>query len=65
MVGDALIHSAVYADAKVENGYDFSPMFEQVKGMFEGYDLAFYNQESILGGQEIGLSTYPRFNSPN
>ena len=28
------------------------------------YDLAFYNQETILGGVELGLSTYPAFNSP-
>ena len=63
-VGDALIHSAVYADAKTKNGYDFKPMFENVKPIFEKYDLAFYNQETILGGTEIGLSSYPRFNSP-
>lgn len=64
MVGDALFHSAVYGDAKTSNGYDFSPMFEQVKDMFTGYDLLFYNQESILGGTALGLSTYPCFNSP-
>lgn len=63
-VGDALIHSSVYADAKVGNGYDFKPMFENVKPIFEKYDLAFYNQETILGGTEIGLSSYPCFNSP-
>lgn len=64
MVGDCLIHGAVYADAKTRNGYDFRPMFENVKEVIQEYDLAFYNQESILGGTELGLSTYPRFNSP-
>ncbi len=64
MVGDSLIHSAVYADAKNETGYDFRPMLENVKPYIQEYDLAFYNQESILGGTELGLSTYPRFNSP-
>lgn len=64
MIGDALFHSAVYADGKIGKEYNFSPMFENVKEMFEGYDLLFYNQESILGGKEIGLSTYPCFNSP-
>lgn len=64
MVGDSLIHSALYADAKTENGYNFHPMLENVREYIKSYDLAFYNQESILGGTEIGLSTYPRFNSP-
>lgn len=64
MVGDCLIHGAVYGDAKENDGYDFNPMLENVKDYISSYDLAFYNQESILGGTEIGLSTYPRFNSP-
>ena len=65
MAGDALIHSALYADAKNNNKYDFKPMLEEIKPIIEKYDLAFYNQETILGGSEIGLSTYPCFNSPH
>ena len=65
MVGDVLIHSRVYKDAKNKNGaYDFKPMFSEVKKVFSNYDLIFANQESIIGGKKIGLSTYPRFNSP-
>lgn len=64
-VGDALIHSAVYYDARTSNGsYDFKPMFSNVKSLFQSYDLAFYNQETVLGGTQLGLSSYPRFNSP-
>ena len=44
MVGDALIHSAVYADADTGNGYDFRPMIEEVKEISKNYDLAFYNK---------------------
>ena len=65
MGGDALIHSAVYADAKVgKNKYDFTGMLEYIKPITSQYDLAYYNQETILGGSELGLSTYPQFNSP-
>ena len=65
MVGDALIHSAIYEDAKQEDGsYDFKPMLELIKPISSKYDLAYYNQETILGGEELGLSNYPRFNSP-
>lgn len=65
MVGDALIHSSIYADAKTASGgYDFNKMFTEVKNVFSKYDLLYYNQETILGGTELGLSTYPMFNSP-
>ena len=64
MAGDALIHGAVYGDAKVGNTYDFKGMLSNIKPIISSYDLAYYNQETILGGTELGLSSYPRFNSP-
>lgn len=64
MVGDGLIHGSVYNDAKIDNEYDFILMLAEMKPIISSYDLAFYNQESILGGTELGLSSYPRFNSP-
>ena len=65
MVGDVLIHSPVYQAAYIGNNtYDFKYMFKDVKPIIESHDLAFYNQESIIGGKDLGLSSYPRFNSP-
>ncbi len=66
MVGDALIHSSVYKDAydSTTNTYDFKKHVSLIKPIVEKYDLAFYNQETILGGVELGLSSYPQFNSP-
>ncbi len=67
MVGDALIHGLVYQTANKYadyNGYDFKPIYSYLKDMVKDYDLAYYNQETILGGSELGLSTYPCFNSP-
>lgn len=65
MVGDCLIHGAVYSDALVGyNTYDFTKMIDRIKPIIKQYDLAFYNQETIIGGKAIGLSTYPQFNSP-
>lgn len=75
IVGDALIHKSVYEDAlgqKEQNyanvaqslHYDFTKMLELIAPISKKHDLAFYNQESILGGTHLGLSTYPRFNSP-
>ncbi len=65
MVGDCLIHRFVYTDAKNDDGtYSFSKMFTEVEPLIKNHDLAFYNQESIIGGKALGLSAYPRFNSP-
>lgn len=62
--GDMLIHSRVYNDAKVEGGYDFTPMVEGVMPYLDRYDLLTANQETMIGGESHGLSTYPQFNSP-
>lgn len=64
MVGDALIHGAVYNAHRTGNGYDFKNIFKYTKDIFKSYDIAYYNQETILGGKQLGLSNYPQFNSP-
>lgn len=65
MVGDALIHWGVYNDALQSDGsYDFKPQLEYIKPISSKYDLAYYNQETVLGGTELGVSSYPRFNTP-
>ena len=66
-VGDNLIHSSIYNDANRlagGSGYDFKPMITSIKEIVSKYDIAYYNQETILGGTELGLSNYPAFNSP-
>ena len=71
-VGDALLHNGVYMDAATgkigSDGYqtyDFTDMFTYIKPIIEKYDLRFYNQETIIGGKNLGLSNYPCFNSPD
>lgn len=63
-VGDILIHDWIYNDAKTADGYDFTPMFQHIKQTLQQPDLLLANQETILGGKEIGISSYPLFNSP-
>ena len=64
MVGDNLIHDKIYKDAYDGKEYNFKKMYSLIKERVSKYDLAYYNQETILGGSEIGLSSYPAFNSP-
>lgn len=64
-IGDVLIHSSIYKDAEKKDGtYDFKPIFSEVKKYISDADLAIANQESMIGGKGIGLSSYPAFNSP-
>lgn len=66
MTGDALIHEAVYKDALINTGsYDFIRMLEPLDSLLKNYDLRFYNQESIIGGDDLGFSSYPAFNTPS
>lgn len=64
MVGDNLIHDKIYNEAKTGDTYDFRKMYSLIKPIVKTYDIAYYNQETILGGSEIGVSSYPAFNSP-
>ncbi|KAB2329740.1 CapA family protein [Cytobacillus depressus] len=63
-IGDILIHDWVYNDARTGTGYDFNPMFKHVAKKLQEPDLLLANQETILGGTEFGISSYPLFNSP-
>lgn len=67
MTGDMLVHDSLYEEANKlanYNGYNFKPILTYIKDIVKNYDLAYYNQETILGGTNIGLSSYPAFNSP-
>ncbi|NCB32506.1 MAG: CapA family protein [Erysipelotrichia bacterium] len=65
MAGDGLIHGTVWMDAQqIDGSYDFHSIMENMGTVSSGYDLVYYNQETILGGTELGLSGYPTFNSP-
>lgn len=65
MVGDILAHSNVYESGLKSDGtYDFTALFAHVANEVSAADFAIVNQETILGGTELGLSNYPTFNSP-
>ncbi|MBO7703885.1 MAG: CapA family protein [Solobacterium sp.] len=63
--GDAVIHESVYMDAMREDGsFDFDRQLHSIRDLIRNYDLAYYNQETPLGGTDLTLSGYPTFNSP-
>lgn len=65
MVGDVLIHSPLYKNGKQSDGsYNFDHFFANISQDISTADISIVNQETILGGTELGLSAYPKFNSP-
>jgi len=63
--GDILLHSRLYNKAKEKDGsYDFRNMLENATPLFDEDHLIIVNQESIIAGEEMGLSSFPNFNSP-
>jgi poly-gamma-glutamate capsule biosynthesis protein CapA/YwtB (metallophosphatase superfamily) len=65
-IGDVLIHDKIYWDAEQKDGtYQFTPMFGQVKRFLERPDILVANQETMIGGKGLKLSSYPSFNSPH
>lgn len=70
-VGDNIGHERVYTYADKNSGslndgsYDFKPSYKYMTNYIKDADLSFINQESILGGDSLGISGYPAFNTPS
>ena len=63
--GDNILHQAVINGGKQPNGsYDYTGYYEYVANDIKNADIAFINQESPIGGEALGISGYPNFNSP-
>ena len=67
-VGDNLVQTYVYLAAQAQaggNGYNFAPLYENVKPVVQAADVAIINQETLIcgGDYEISGSGF-NFNSP-
>jgi len=65
--GDLLIHTAVMRSAAAHaggDGHDFRPMFDPVREVIAGADLALCHLENPLSVDGGDLSSYPIFNAP-
>ena len=64
-VGDMLLHGGIHNSSLQPDGsYNYAHVFEHTKDRIAAADIAVANQEVILGGVELGVSSYPAFNSP-
>ncbi len=63
-VGDNLIHSTIYNQARNGDSYDFSRAYEGVRDIIEEADVSVINQETLICNDMYEPSNYPMFNSP-
>ncbi len=64
-LGDNLMHMGIVQTGRQEDGtYDYSFLFQDILPYLEQADIKMINQETILGGNELGFSGFPYFNSP-
>jgi len=65
-IGDNLMHMGiVYTGLKNDGTYDYSFLFETISDFLAKADIKAINQETIFGGNELGFSGFPNFNSPS
>ncbi|MBQ9134304.1 MAG: CapA family protein [Clostridia bacterium] len=66
--GDNIPHDSVIETARTDatggSEYNFSEIYAGIADIIGGADIAFVNQESPVGGAELGISGYPNFNAP-
>ncbi len=68
-VGDNLPDKVIgdWADAQSgttgDNSYDYSGLYSHIKDYVQAADLSYVDEESVIGGSEIGPVGYPSFNT--
>ena len=65
--GDNLVHDIIYNSARMpenEEQFNFDPNYAPIKEIIKKADIAFVNQETVMGGKRFGHSGYPVFNTP-
>ena len=65
MVGDNLMHMGIVRTGKQEDGsYNYDFLFTGIEDFLAEAEIKMINQETILGGNHLGFSGFPYFNSP-
>lgn len=63
--GDWIAHDSVNAAALQSNGtYNYMPQISDFLPIFKTADIRFCNDPILNGGESLGITGYPKFNSP-
>lgn len=64
-LGDNLMHMGIVNTGRMSDGtYDYTFLFQNMQEYLDRADIKIINQETILGGNQLGFSGFPLFNSP-
>jgi len=63
--GDNIIHDPLLTASYSNGAYSFVSIYDKIKAYTAASDIAFVNQETILGNKTIGYSGYPSFSTPS
>jgi len=65
VTGDWIAHTSVNTAAKKSDGsYNYLPLVQDLQPIFRTADIRFCNDPILNGGASLGISGYPKFNSP-
>lgn len=62
--GDNIAHKGIYSGVRDGDEYDFSPVYENIKDVISGADIAAVNQETVFIKDNSDISDYPDFGTP-
>ncbi len=62
--GDQIAHDSLVAFARNNAGYDFTPLYQNIQPIIKNADIVFCNPETLVAGEQFGISGYPAFNAP-
>ncbi len=63
--GDWIAHDSINAQAlQADGSYNYMPMVNDFKPVFNKADIKFCNDPILNGGKSLGITGYPKFNSP-
>ena len=63
-VGDNIIHDPVLRASFDGKAYSFDSIYDNIRYYIKAADIAFVNQETVLGNEKTGYSGYPLFSTP-
>lgn len=64
-LGDNLMHMGIVNTGRLSGGgYNYDFLFDDISEFLDTAEVKIINQETIMAGNQLGFSGYPKFNSP-
>lgn len=64
LAGNVLLNAEMWYDTASDGQYNFEYVFEDINNIMKKSNVNFYTQQGIIGGKDLGLTSYTNFNTP-